>query len=297
MKDLLKKIKGFDLEIHEHFPMNKYVTLKVGGNADLVVYPNSYRGLLDFLNAATSAGIKIVPLGAGSNTIVTDYGIKEIVLSTKKLRNFSINNCEVMAECGTMLSTIMNNTIKNDLTGFEFAAGIPGTVGGGIYMNAGANGGEIKDVVKAVWIWYEGKEIKVLRENINFSYRKTDLPEGCIITKASFQLKKGNKDQSIKNVKEYLDYRNKTQPVNKANTGSIFKNPNEISAGKLLEELGLKGLVKGGAMFSDLHANFIINKGDAKAADVIELIQFAKEKAKNDRGITLETEVEIIGNN
>lgn len=297
MKNFIDALKNFDCQLHEHYPMNKYVTLKVGGNANLVVYPSNYDNLIEILNCARSFGISPIPLGAGSNTIITDGGIKEIVLSTKKLRNFSINGNEILAECGTMLSTIMNNSIKKGLTGFEFAAGIPGTVGGGIFMNAGANGGEIKDVTKTVWIWHEGKEKEIDRKNIVFDYRKTNLPKDCVITKALFKLKNGNEYQSTKNVKDYLEHRNKTQPVSKANTGSIFKNPNNITAGKLLEELGLKGFTKGGAMFSDLHANFIINCGNAKAIDVIELIHFAKQKAIKERGIELETEVKIFGKN
>lgn len=296
MSELLKKLDSFKCEIQEWFPMDKYVTLKVGGLAEAIVYPNNYENLIETLNTVHSSGLKLITLGAGSNTIITEKGVNGVVLSTKKLRNLSINQDDtVLAECGSMLSTIMNKTIKCGLTGFEFAAGIPGTVGGGIYMNAGANDGEIKDVVEKVWIWHDGKEIELSKDDIKFEYRKTDLPQGCVITKALFKLKKGNQHISEKNVKEYLEYRNRTQPVNKANTGSIFKNPEEIPAGKLLEELGLKGSVKGGAMFSDLHANFIINTGNASAKDVIDLIQSAKQKALSEKGIKLETEVEILG--
>jgi UDP-N-acetylmuramate dehydrogenase len=200
----------------------------------------------------------------------------------------------VHAECGAMLSTIMKNTVKEDLAGFEFAAGIPGTVGGGIFMNAGANKGEIKDVVEEVTIWHKGSLQKLGLDQLSFEYRKCHLPVGSIITNAIFRLKKGNKEKSEKNIKEYLDYRNITQPVNLANTGSIFKNPENIAAGKLLEELGLKGEDIGGARFSELHANFIVNGGNAHASDVIKLIKKAQKMALEQRGITLETEVRII---
>ncbi len=261
-----------------------------------MIYPNSLDDFINLLNQLHNKNQPFLVLGAGSNTIISDKGIKKIIISTRKLKKFAINenNLTVKAECGAMLSSIMNNSIKLGLSGFEFAAGIPGTVGGGIYMNAGANGGEIKDCLKEVYIWHKGKEKKIKRKDINFEYRKSNLPGGSIVTRAVFQLKKGNKDELEKNIKSYLEYRNKTQPVKWANTGSIFKNPKEIPAGKLLEELGFKGFSIGGAKFSDLHANFIVNFNNAKAKDVITLINEAKNKAYDNRNIELETEVEII---
>ncbi len=202
----------------------------------------------------------------------------------------------MLAEAGAILGTILNNTIKAGLTGFEFAAGIPGTVGGGIFMNAGANEGEIKDVVDTVWIWLDGEEIAINRENINFEYRRSNLPKGSVVTKALFRLKRGDSALSEQNVKDYMARRNSTQPIKMSNTGSIFKNPPEIAAGQLIEELGLKGFKIGGAKFSDLHANFIVNEGGASARDVLELIELAKKEAYSKRGIKLETEVRLIGN-
>jgi len=296
MTEFLNRIDKYSCEILEKFPMKKYVTLKVGGEAEVVVYPGSVGELIDMLNIAYELAINTTTLGAGSNTIIRDSGISNLVISTKKLKNFTINDDNtVRAECGAMLSAIMNKTMKMGLKGFEFAAGIPGTVGGGVYMNAGANGGEIKDIVEKVWIWDKGEEIEVARNEINFEYRKTDLPRGCVIIGALFKLQEGNREKSERNIKEYLDYRNQTQPVNVANTGSIFKNPEKIAAGELLEKLGLKGHSIGGAKFSELHANFIVNSGNACASDVIDLIQLAKQKAIDEEGITLETEVEILG--
>jgi len=274
--------------------MYKYITLKVGGMAEAVVYPTNITEFVNILNTVYESGNNFIILGAGSNTIIQDTGYKGVVISTKKLRNFTISGNFVHAECGAMLSTIMKNTVKEDLAGFEFAAGIPGTVGGGIFMNAGANKGEIKDVVEEVTIWHKGSLQKLGLDQLSFEYRKCHLPQGSIIKNAIFRLKKGNKEKSEKNIKEYLDYRNITQPVNLANTGSIFKNPENIAAGKLLEELGLKGENIGGARFSELHANFIVNGGNAHASDVIKLIKKAQKMALEQRGITLETEVRII---
>ncbi len=294
MSELLTNLSGSECEIERKFPMNRYITLKVGGNAEAVVSPRTVPEFINILNTVNESGVRYLILGAGSNTIIPDNGFNGVVISTKKLRNFSITGNLVHAECGAMLSTIMKNTVKENLTGFEFAAGIPGTVGGGIFMNAGANNGETKDVVEEVTIWHRGKVKKLGRKELSFEYRKCHLPEGSIITNAIFRLKKGNKDESEKNIKEYLEYRNITQPVSLANTGSIFKNPESIAAGKLIEELGLKGSEEGGARFSELHANFIVNGGDAQASDVIKLIKKAQKMALKQRGITLETEVRII---
>ena len=297
MSIFLEKISSYGCEVIENFPMKKYVTLKVGGNADMVVYPGSVDEFTKMLDIAYELGINTTVLGAGSNTIIKDSGLSSLVLSTKKLKGFSVNyeDNTVSAECGAMLSAIMNNTMKAGMKGFEFAAGIPGTVGGGIYMNAGANGGEIKDIVESVWVWHKGSVKRFDREEIKFEYRKSDLPKGCVITKALFRLEPGDSAASEKNVREYLEYRNQTQPVKLANTGSIFKNPEQIAAGELLEKLGLKGYQVGGAKFSELHANFIVNSDNACAEDVIQLIQIAKDKALKEEGITLETEVKILG--
>ncbi len=284
-----------DLEIQENYPMRKYLYIKVGGKAKYLVYPRNMKSLLNLLRSCHEEGEKVTVLGAGSNTIITEQGIDGIVISTRKLKEVNIDGTHIEAECGAMLSFIMNNSIRLGLTGFEFAAGIPGTVGGSIYMNAGANGGEIKDAVKKVYIWHEGEEKVLPREEINFEYRKSNLPYGAIVTKAVFELRRGDRKKSEENVRKYLAYRNRTQPVKMANTGSVFKNPPTVSAGRLLEELGFKGLCVGGAKFSEIHANFIVNFNKAKAGDIIALIERAREKALAEHNIRLEPEVEIMG--
>ena len=280
MKDLIGKIENIGCGVSCQYPMNKYTWLRVGGHADVVVQPNSYEQFIELLNLLSSSDTPWVVLGEGSNTIVYDKGISGVVISTKKLKKVEIiEDTKVMAEAGAILGTILNKTIKAGLTGFEFAAGIPGTVGGGIFMNAGANNGEIKDVVDTVWIWLDGREIAIERKEIDFEYRKSNLPKGSVVTKALFKLQSGDSAQSERNVKDYMAKRNSTQPIKMSNTGSIFKNPAEIAAGQLIEELGLKGFKIGGAQFSDLHANFIVNSGGASAQDVLELIELAKNEA------------------
>lgn len=297
MKELIRQIENIGCIVSPDYSMKKYTWLKVGGQADVVVEPNNNNELIGLLNLLSSTDTPWVVLGEGSNTIVYDDGIKGVVISTKKLKKFEIvEETKVLTESGVILGTILNRTIKAGLTGFEFAAGIPGTVGGGIFMNAGANNGEIKDVVDTVWIWLDGEEIPIKRNEIKFEYRKSNLPKGSVVTKAQFKLEQGDSVKSEKNVKEYMSKRNSTQPIKMSNTGSIFKNPPDIAAGRLIEELGLKGFRIGGAQFSDLHANFIVNTGNAKASDVLELIEKAKKEALLKRGIKLETEVRVIGN-
>ncbi|MGH7850837.1 MAG: UDP-N-acetylmuramate dehydrogenase [Thermodesulfobacteriota bacterium] len=293
---LLHEIGLIGSEIDQMYPMSKYTSLRVGGLADILVTPNNLEEFKKLLDLLTRSGEPWVVLGAGSNTVVYDTGIEGAVVSTRKLKKIEITDEDkVYAETGAVLGTILNKTIKAGLAGFEFAAGIPGTVGGGIFMNAGANGGEIKDVLETVWVWLGGEEIAIDRKDLKFEYRKSYLPEGSVITRASFGLRRGNPQEIERSVKEYMDNRNRTQPIKMSNTGSIFKNPPEIPAGKLLDELGFKGLSIGGAKFSEMHANFIVNAGCASASDVLGLIEKAKKAALDKRGITLETEVRVIG--
>lgn len=293
---LLHEIGLIGSEIDQMYPMSKYTSLRVGGLADILVTPNNLEEFKKLLDLLTRSGEPWVVLGAGSNTVVYDTGIEGVVVSTRKLKKIEITDEDkVYAETGAVLGTILNKTIKAGLAGFEFAAGIPGTVGGGIFMNAGANGGEIKDVLETVWVWLGGEEIAIDRKDLKFEYRKSYLPPGSVITRASFGLKQGNPQEIERSVKEYMDKRNRTQPIKMSNTGSIFKNPPEIPAGKLLDELGFKGVCIGGAKFSEMHANFIVNAGCASASDVLGLIEKAKKAALDKRGITLETEVRVIG--
>jgi len=295
MKGLLTELDNLGCEYIENYSMKRFTSLRVGGEADLLVSPQNYTVFLRMLNILSSLDLRWVVLGGGSNTIVADSGLRGVVIVTKKLRNIEImKDGIVLAESGAVLGTILKNTIDAGLTGFEFAAGIPGTVGGGIFMNAGANGGEIKDVVERVWIWLDGKEEVLSRDEIQFEYRKSNLPKGSVVTKAMFKLRSGNRKESKRSVRDYMDKRSETQPIKMSNTGSIFKNPPEIPAGKLLDELGFKGVGIGGARFSEIHANFIVNSGHAYTSDILKLIEIAKEQAFLRRGVKLETEVRII---
>ena len=290
------KLDKIGIEYIADYPMSRFTWLKVGGSANFVIYPKTSEQLAVVINLLTKEGYPWVVLGEGSNTIILDKGIEKAVIITKKMKSISITDSgEVVAEAGANMGTIMNQTVRKALTGFEFAAGIPGTLGGGVFMNAGANDAEIKDVIKKVWLLIDGKEEIVNRSGLNFEYRKSNLPENAVVMKAEIKLEKGDRQHSEKQVKEYLEKRSRTQPIRMSNTGSIFKNPENIAAGRLIEELGLKGYEIGGAQISQLHGNFIVNTGSAKASEVLELIDLAKENALKTRGIKLEPEVRIIG--
>ncbi len=276
--------------------MSRFTWLRVGGNAKFAIYPSSIQQLTGLISFLSQMGYPWIVLGEGSNTIILDEGIEKAVIITKKMKAIEIKDSgEIVAEAGANMGTIMNQSVRKGFAGFEFAAGIPGTIGGGVFMNAGANDAEIKDVIKKVWLLIDGKEEVLSRRELNFEYRKSNLPESAVVMKALIKLDQGDRKLSESKVKDYLDKRNKTQPIKMSNTGSIFKNPDSIAAGKLIEELGLKGYEIGGAQISELHGNFIINRGSAKASEVLKLIDVAKENAYKSRGIILEPEVRILG--
>lgn len=284
------------IEYVSDFPMSRFTWLRVGGNANYAIYPSSIQQLTDLISFLSKMGYPWIVLGEGSNTIILDEGIEKAVIITKKMKAIEIKDSgEIVAEAGANMGTIMNRSVRKGFAGFEFAAGIPGTIGGGVFMNAGANDSEVKDVIKKVWLLIDGKEEVVSRRELNFEYRKSNLAEGAVVMKVLIKLDRGDRKLSEKKVKDYLDKRNKTQPIKMSNTGSIFKNPDSIAAGKLIEELGLKGYEIGGAQISELHGNFIVNRGSAKASEVLKLIDVAKENAYKLRGIILEPEVRILG--
>jgi len=284
------------IEYVSDFPMSRFTWLRVGGKANYAIYPYSIQQLTELISFLTKMGYPWIVLGEGSNTIILDEGIEKAVIITKKMKAIEIKDSgEIVAEAGANMGTIMNKTVRKGFAGFEFAAGIPGTIGGGVFMNAGANDSEVKDVIKKVWLLIDGKEQVLSRRELNFEYRKSNLAEGAVVMKVLIKLDRGDRKLSESKVKDYLDKRNKTQPIKMSNTGSIFKNPDSIAAGKLIEELGLKGYEIGGAQISELHGNFIVNRGSAKASEVLKLIDVAKENAYKLRGIILEPEVRILG--
>lgn len=276
-------------------PLANYVTMRVGGNAHFFVEPQKISELIKIVKYCIKQKINYFILGNGSNVIFSDRGFDGIVICTKKLNKINVKKNIVKVECGTNLYMLNKYLIKNALSGMEFTYGIPGTVGGAVCMNAGAYGFEMKDIIQKV-MYFDGKKIKTKNiVNLDFSYRNSYFKKNnFIVLKVWLKLNKKNildvQNLCMQNFKK----RQISQPLEFANSGSIFKKVNGVSAGKIIDDLGLKGKKCGGAQVSTLHANFIINKNNATSQDVKNLIDEIKKEVKEKAGISLEEEVIII---
>ncbi|MDO8785960.1 MAG: UDP-N-acetylmuramate dehydrogenase, partial [Syntrophales bacterium] len=273
----------------------------VGGKADAIISPQATEELMRIVSYLRECQVSFIPVGNWTNLIVKDGGYRGAIICLKGLHEITVMAGEndlvsIYAGAGVALSEIVSLSVTEALDGIEFCAGIPGSVGGAVKMNAGAYGSEIKDIVEGVNLLNkEGEIIKVGRDGLNFAYRKLDLPEGSIITGASFLLKRGKKEAIRERISEICGLRKKKHPLEYRSAGSIFKNPPHITAGQIIDETGLKGVRIGNAKISERHGNFIVNLGHAKASDILALIDTAKEKVLKKNGIVLEVEVVIIG--
>lgn len=297
MYNELKQIISEGSEILVNESMKKHTTFKIGGNADFLIILENTHDLIKVKEYATKKNIPLFVLGNGSNLIVNDGGIRGIVVKLSS-QNVECKDNLLIADAGVSFTKLSHVAYDNALTGMEWACGIPGTVGGAVYMNAGAYGGEIADIVKCVEYIDENGELKVLtKDELSFSYRKsvfnTNKING-IITKCSLELKKGDKDSIINSMNDYLKRRKEKQPIEMPSAGSVFKRPEGHFVGQMIEELGLKGYSIGGAQVSNKHAGFIVNTGDATAEDVKNLIEFIKGKVMERYNIELETEVKFV---
>jgi UDP-N-acetylmuramate dehydrogenase len=278
-------------------PMKQFTSMKVGGPADCLFFPNGVDELGKVIRCARRKGIPFLILGKGTNLVVRDKGVRGWVINlTQGMKKIEIDGEIVEAEAGLSLQRLVQFSIQKGLTGLEPFSGIPGTVGGGVAMNAGAWGAELKDVLLSVTLMREeGEIVERSRSRLRFSYRGLVIPSSWIILKGRFQLRKGKKEEILERVKSYSEMRKRKQPLDYPSAGSIFKNPKEGPAGKWIEEAGLKGFQIGQAMISDRHANFIINLGRAKAEEVIRLMEFVEKKVYEEKGISLEREVKVVG--
>jgi UDP-N-acetylmuramate dehydrogenase len=261
------------------------------------LFPKNVDELRKVVRCARQKNIPYLILGKGTNLVVRDKGIQGWVISlTQGMKKIRMEGEVLEAEAGLSLQRLVQFSIQKELKGLEPFFGIPGTVGGGLAMNAGAWGSELKDLVLSITLMKEdGEFIESRRSKLKFSYRRLDLPSSWIILKGRFQLKKGKKEEILERVKSYSEMRERTQPLDYPSAGSIFKNPTEGPAGKWIEEAGLKGFRMGQAMVSDRHANFIINLGKATAEEVINLMESVERKIYEEKGISLEREVRVVG--
>jgi len=278
-------------------PMRQFTSMKVGGSADSLFFPRNVDELKKVVRYARRKKIPLLVLGKGTNLVVRDKGVRGWVVNlTQRMKKIQMDGEVVEAEAGLPLQRLVQFSIQKALTGLEPFSGIPGTVGGGLAMNAGAWGAELKDVLLSVTLMREdGEVVERSRSRLRFSYRGLVIPSSWIILKGRFRLKKGKKEEILERVKSYSEMRKKKQPLDYPSAGSIFKNPKEGSAGKWIEEAGLKGVRIGQAMVSDRHANFIINLGRAKAEEVIRLMEIVEKKVYEEKGISLEREVKVVG--
>ena len=281
-------------------PMSKHTSFKVGGLAECYVKIDDVNQLKQLLDLAQKNKIPYFILGNGSNILVTDNGIKGIVIqiNIKKYEILQKENCiEATIGAGNKLSEVAQKFLKEEITGFEELSGIPGTFGGAIKMNAGAHKKEMKDIVESVTVLDENNNLLVLKnEDLQFEYRHSILfNKKYIVIEIKLVLHRGNYDQKKKKMDEYKKYRIEKQPIEYPSAGSTFKRGTNYITAKLIDEANLKGYTIGGAQVSEKHAGFIINKGNATAKDILELIEYVKEKVYETSKEKIDLEVEIVG--
>lgn len=293
----ISQIVGKD-NIRLEEPMAKHTTFQIGGLAQVFVMPQTIEQIQEITKFCNVEKIPLFILGNGSNVLISDKGMDGVVLQL--YRNFSdmrIEGTTVYAQAGVMLANIGNAVCEKELTGFEFAAGIPGTVGGAIMMNAGAYGGEMKDIVKSVTVMErDGNVMELSCEQMEFAYRHSIVAEKeYIVLEVVIELQHGDK-QSIREKMNELSYARRTkQPLEYPSAGSTFKRPEGYFAGKLIMDAGLRGYQVGGAQVSEKHCGFVVNRGDASAQDVLQLIKDVQEKVYEQFQVELEPEVRLVG--
>ena len=297
MLEKLQKLLG-EAKVRMQEPMSSHTTFRIGGPADYFVMPETTEELAEILKLCKEENMPYFILGNGSNLLVGDQGIRGVVIQLyKNFDGLLIEGTKITAKAGAMLIRVAKEAGKAGLTGLEFASGIPGTIGGAMVMNAGAYGGEMKDVVRQVTVLTKDGDIKTLTgEEMNFRYRGSVVEDkGYIVLEAVFELKAGDLEEIQTRIQELSIQRKTKQPIEYPSAGSTFKRPVGYFAGKLIQDAGLRGYSKGGAQVSEKHCGFVINTGGATAADVMQLIQDVSDKVEAQFGVALEPEVKRIG--
>ena len=283
--------------VQKNADLKEYTFTKTGGNADILVFPTTYDEAQKIVSFAYQQEIPLTILGNGSNVIIKDGGIRGIVLNLLKLNIIGVVGKKITAQSGAAIMEVSQAAYNNSLTGLEFACGIPGTVGGALYMNAGAYGGEVSHVFeKAVVLNRKGELLTMNKDDLGLKYRSSNVEkENYVVLEVTFSLQEADAEL-IKEKMIYLTYlRQLKQPLEYPSCGSVFKRPPNHYSGKLIQDSGLQGEKIGGAQVSTKHAGFIVNVGGATATDYIKLIQLIQKKVKEKFEVELETEVKIIG--
>ncbi len=285
--------------------MKDYTTFRVGGPADLIVKPSTIEEVQFVVTTCKENNVPFYVIGNGSNLLVDDLGFRGVIIQIyKNLADVTVSGNVVTAQAGALLSKIATKAAAEELTGFEFAHGIPGTLGGAVTMNAGAYGGEIKDVIVSSKVMdQDGNVFELNRQQLELGYRKSIIEaKGLIVLEATLNLQKGNKEEILAAMKDFNGRRRDKQPLDKPSAGSTFKRPipkegeGQLYAGKLIEDAGLRGFRIGGAAVSDKHCGFVVNEGGATFEDLTKLIKHVQSTVNTKFGVYLETEVKIIKN-
>ena len=302
MNQYLKYIDSFkkiydDSEIKIDENMSNHIHFKVGGPVDILLIPSKVSQVVETLKICKNENIPYFIIGNGSNLLVKDGGIRGVVIKLSNLLSIEVNGNIIKASSGTLLEDVSKKAVENSLTGFEFACGIPGSVGGAVFMNAGAYDCEIKNVIKEAEVLDRDGNIKVLsKEELELGYRTSKvMKDNLVVISATFELTKGDKEKIRERVNELTEKRESKQPLEYPSAGSTFKRPEGYFAGKLIQDAGLKGASLGGAAVSEKHSGFVINKDGATAEDVLNLIAHVQNEVKKQFGVELHTEVRIIG--
>lgn len=295
MIDILKTLTD-EKNIKTFEPMSKHTTFRIGGDADIFIMPSSLEELESIVSLMKKESYPYIVVGNGSNLLISDKGIEGAVICTENLTSVSVDGNHIFAECGIKLSALAAEATRNSLSGLEFAAGIPGTLGGGVFMNAGAYDGEMKNVIKTVKILRDGDIVDLPAELCNFGYRHSIFQDtDDVILGAEMELTPANKDDISIKIQDLAARRKLKQPLEFPSAGSVFKRPEGYFAGKLIEDSGLRGFQLGGAQVSEKHCGFIINRGGATASDVQNLIKHIKTSVYVRFGVKLQSEIRFIG--
>lgn len=284
--------------IRRQEPMSLHTTFRIGGPADLFVTPGSIQAVADSIRICKETQTPYAVIGNGSNLLVSDTGYRGVIIQIgRNLNQVSVNGEEIRAQAGAMLSVIAKTALSESLTGFEFASGIPGTLGGAVVMNAGAYGGEMKDVLTEVTVLTREGEIRTVpAEKLEMGYRTSlAAKNGWIILEAVMKFQKGDAEAIRGRMEELKMQRVAKQPLDLPSAGSTFKRPEGYFTGKLIMDAGLRGFTVGGAQISEKHCGFVVNKGGATAEDVRNLICAVQKKVQEDAGVKLEPEVKFLG--
>ncbi|WP_055069379.1 UDP-N-acetylmuramate dehydrogenase [Clostridium massiliamazoniense] len=299
IKEILCKCCGEENVIAEA-PMKEHTHFRVGGPVDLLVTPSTKEQVGEVVSVCKERNVPYFILGNGSNILVKDGGISGVVIKLEKIDNIEVNGDEVTADCGALLSKVSKAALDAKLTGLEFACGIPGSIGGAVFMNAGAYNGEMADVIKEVSaIDSEGNVVNLTLEELQLGYRTSlIMTDGYVVLSATLKLEKVS-DENVNKIEDRMNdltrRREERQPLEYASAGSTFKRPEGYFAGKLIQDSDLKGFSIGGAAVSEKHSGFVINKGNATAKDVLDVIAHVQKTVKEKFGVDLHTEVRIIG--